>query len=48
MGRETRNFRQTKRSGGADYSAKSYSQINRKGSWGKIFTAFKLKKGEIK
>lgn len=47
MGRETKTFRQTKRSGSADYSTKSYAKINR-GGWGKIFNPFKLKKGEIK
>lgn len=35
MGRETKTFRQTKRSGSADYSAKNYGRIQRQGSWGK-------------
>lgn len=35
MGRETKTFRQTKRAGGADYSAKNYARINRQGSWGR-------------
>lgn len=35
MGRETKNFRQTRRSGTADYSAKSYARINRQGSFGR-------------
>jgi len=48
MGRQTKTFRQTKRAGSADYSAKSYSQVNRTGSWGRIFNTFKPKKGEIK
>lgn len=43
MGRETKTFRQTKRSGSADYSAKSYAKINRAGNW-KIPNP--LKKGE--
>lgn len=33
MGRETKTFRQTKKSGSADYSAKNYARINRQGSW---------------
>ncbi len=48
MGRETKTFRQTRRSGTADANAKSYARINRIGSWGKLFTANKFKKGEIK
>ena len=41
MGRETKTFRQTKRSGGADYSAKSYARINRQGSWGRVLNVFR-------
>ena len=41
MGRETKTFRQTKRAGGADYSAKNYAKINRQGSWSKIVNVFK-------
>lgn len=48
MGRETRNFRQTARSQSASSNAQAYSQINRGGVWNKIFTKFKLRKGEIK
>ncbi len=48
MGRDTKNFRQTGRSRSADANTKSYARINRIGSWGKIFTANKFKKGEIK
>lgn len=48
MGRETKTFRQTRRSGTADHANKSYARINRSGGWGKIFNAFKLKRGEIK
>ncbi len=48
MGREIRNFKQSRRAGGADANAKSYARINRTGSWGKIFSAIKFKKGEIK
>lgn len=44
MGRETKNFRQTKRAGSADYSNKAYARTNRAGSWGKKFNFFK--KGE--
>lgn len=46
MGRETKTFRQTKRAGGADASAKAYARINRQGSWGKNLNVFKIKKGE--
>ena len=35
MGRETKTFRQTKRSGGADNSNRNYAKINRQGSWGR-------------
>ena len=48
MGRDTKNFRQTGNSRNADTNAKNYARINRIGSWGKIFTAIKFKKGEIK
>lgn len=48
MGRETRNFRQTARSNSANSNNKSYAKINRGGVWSKIFSPFKLKKGEIK
>lgn len=41
MGRETKTFRQTRRSGTADYANKSYARINRSGSWGKLFNVFK-------
>lgn len=40
MGRDTKNFRQTKNARSADNSAKNYSRINREGSW-KIFNIFK-------
>ncbi len=43
MGRETKTFRQTKRSGGADTQAKNYGKIQRRGNW-KIFNW--LKRGE--
>lgn len=33
MGRETKTFRQSKKSGSADYSAKNYARIQRQGSW---------------
>ena len=48
MGRDTKNFRQTGNSRNADTNAKNYARINRIGSWVKIFTAIKFKKGEIK
>ena len=41
MGRETKTFRQTKRAGGADYSAKNYAKINRAGTWGRVINYFK-------
>ena len=41
MGRQTKNYRQTKRSGSADTSAKNYARINRSGNWGKIINVFK-------
>ena len=37
MGRETKTFRQTKRSGSADTNAKNYARIQRQGSWGLIY-----------
>lgn len=43
MGRQTKTFRQTKKAGTADYSAKSYARINRMGNW-KVFNV--VKKGE--
>ncbi len=48
MGRETRNFRQTGRARTGNFQTRNNSGINRSGYWGKIFGAFKLKKGEIK
>lgn len=48
MGSNTRNFRQTARSNNASAQASAYSQINRSGVWNKIFSKFKLRKGEIK
>lgn len=33
MGRETKTFRQTRRSGTADHANKSYAKINRLGGW---------------
>jgi len=41
MGRETRNFRQTKRASSADSSNKSYARINRQGSFRKFVNVFK-------
>lgn len=35
MGRQIRNFRQTKRSAQADSSAKSYGRMNRMEGWSK-------------
>lgn len=35
MGRETKTFRQTKRSGGSDNSNQNYAKINRQGPWNK-------------
>lgn len=46
MGRETKTFRQTKRSGSADYSAKSYAKINRRGGWRPYYGTSK-KRGNI-
>ena len=48
MGRETKNFRQTKRSGSADYSNKAYARTNRAGSWGKKFVNVFKNKERIK
>lgn len=48
MGKQTKTFRQTNRSSSGDQGAKNYSQVNRAEGWGKIFSAFKLKRGEIK
>lgn len=48
MGRDTKNFKQTGNARNADANTKNYARINRIGSWGKIFTAIKFKKGEIK
>ncbi len=39
MGRETRNFRQTRRTGMP--SSRNYAGINRAGYWGKIINFFK-------
>lgn len=41
MGRETKTFRQTKRSGSADFGAKSYSGINRSGVWRNVRNIFR-------
>lgn len=44
MGRQTKTFRQTKKAGSADTTAKNYARINRSGGW----NPFKLfKKGRI-
>jgi len=48
MGSNTRNFRQSPKSMNASNQASAYSQINRSGVWNKIFSKFKLRKGEIK
>ena len=48
MGSNTRNFRQSNKSRNASSNASNYSQINRSGVWNKIFSKFKLRKGEIK
>lgn len=43
MGRETKTFRQTKRAGSADYSAKNYARVNR-GAWHvRLLNAFKVR-----
>jgi len=41
MGRETKNFRQTRRAGTADHAYKSYARTNREGGWGKLINVFK-------
>lgn len=41
MGRETRNFRQTRSSRAGSNSARNYAGINRAGHWGKIVNLFK-------
>lgn len=43
MGRETKNFRQSNKSGRADSATKNYASINRQGGWGKFVNY--LKKG---
>lgn len=48
MGRETKTFRQTKRSGGADNSNKNYARINRRGGWGKVLNVFRFNKKDYK
>jgi len=48
VGSNTKNYRQSARSNNASAQASAYSQINRSGVWNKIFSKFKLKKGEIK
>lgn len=47
MGKETRNFRQTKKARSADINTRNYAQINRMGNWNKIINIFK-KGGEYK
>lgn len=43
MGRQTKTFRQTRKSGTADFSAKNYSQENR-GAWHtRILSYFKVR-----
>ncbi len=46
MGRETKNFRQTRRAGTADHAYKSFARENRTAGWGKMFNVFK-KGGKI-
>lgn len=46
MGREVKTFRQTKRSGSADFSNKNYARMNRSASWGKVFNVFKSVRGK--
>lgn len=41
MGRDTKNFRQSNKSGRADNATKNYAQINRSGSWNRIMGIFK-------
>ncbi len=41
MGRKTRNFRQTRKSGSGKQGNQNYAKINRLGGWGKIFNVFK-------
>ncbi len=45
MGRQTRNFRQTKRSAQADSSAKSYGRMNRMEGWNKQSLAANATRG---
>ncbi len=40
MGRQTKTFRQTKKSGSADTTNRNYAKINRAGNW-KFFNFFK-------
>ncbi len=47
MGRETKTFRQTKKSGSADYANKAYARTNRAGGWGKFVNVFK-KGGKVR
>lgn len=41
MGRETRNFRQSKRAGYTGAQTRGFAGINRDGYWGKIINFFK-------
>lgn len=43
MGRETRNFRQTRKGNNSNLAAKNFARVNRQGSWGnKIGNLLKL------
>lgn len=47
MGRETKTFRQTKRSGSADTNAKNYARIQHQGSWGRLVYGTSKKRRNI-